>query len=313
MASDYSMISSSLYLGSIRCAVSTTGIGSERGDYYPDGTLISDFSWPGSYKYNGKEFDNLYRLNWLDYGARRYMPDLGQWTSVDPLAEKYYHLSPYAYCANNPVNAIDSDGRDYRLIFNQEDKTITIYAVYYTNANSMEYAKQSANILNSQSGIFNYQLKVGETKEKYTINFNIEVKVIDTSSYPNEMAGFHDILQKDNSGAANVFLLSPKLDKGVNGRTVQGNYIRINQDHHSIETGAHEIGHSLGLFHNNSGLMTAESSNPLRSQTLKRNDIKSIVSSPFKKRHQNNGPEGAGILINNTQYLKEQLIKGKIK
>jgi len=99
------------HLGSIRCAVSTTGIGSERGDYYPDGTLISDLSWPGSYKYNGKEFDNLYRLNWLDYGARRYMSDLGQWTSVDPLAEKYYHISPYAYCANNPVNAVDPDGK----------------------------------------------------------------------------------------------------------------------------------------------------------------------------------------------------------
>ena len=97
------------HLGSIRSAVSTTGSGSERGDYYPDGTLISDLSWPGSYKYNGKEFDNLYRLNWLDYGARQYMPDLAQWTSVDPLAEKYYHLSPYAYCANNPVRFIDEN------------------------------------------------------------------------------------------------------------------------------------------------------------------------------------------------------------
>ena len=109
MASDYSMISSSLYLGSIRCAVSTIGIGSERGDYYPDGTLINDLSWPGSYKYNGKEFDYLYRLNWLDYGARQYMPDLAQFASVDPLAEKYYHLSPYAYCANNPVRFIDEN------------------------------------------------------------------------------------------------------------------------------------------------------------------------------------------------------------
>jgi hypothetical protein len=32
--------------------------------------------------------------------------------SVDPLAEKYPNISPYAYVANNPINAIDPDGRD---------------------------------------------------------------------------------------------------------------------------------------------------------------------------------------------------------
>ena len=32
--------------------------------------------------------------------------------SIDPLAEKYYHISPYVYCAGNPVNAIDPDGCD---------------------------------------------------------------------------------------------------------------------------------------------------------------------------------------------------------
>jgi len=32
---------------------------------------------------------------------------------VDPLAEKYYSISPYAYCAGNPVNRIDPDGMDW--------------------------------------------------------------------------------------------------------------------------------------------------------------------------------------------------------
>ena len=35
---------------------------------------------------------------------------------VDPLAEKRYSISPYAYCSDNPVNRIDPDGRiDYRV------------------------------------------------------------------------------------------------------------------------------------------------------------------------------------------------------
>ena len=30
---------------------------------------------------------------------------------MDPLAEKYYGVSPYAYCGNNPVRYVDPDGR----------------------------------------------------------------------------------------------------------------------------------------------------------------------------------------------------------
>ena len=41
-----------------------------------------------------------------------YTDRLSIWLSVDPLADKYPHLSPYAYCADNPVNRIDPDGRD---------------------------------------------------------------------------------------------------------------------------------------------------------------------------------------------------------
>ena len=40
-----------------------------------------------------------------------YDPDLSRWTTPDPLAEKYYGISPYAFCNNNPVNFVDPDGR----------------------------------------------------------------------------------------------------------------------------------------------------------------------------------------------------------
>jgi len=47
------------------------------------------------------------------FGARYYDSDLSVWLSVDPLSDKYPNLSPYAYCANNPVIIVDPDGNDW--------------------------------------------------------------------------------------------------------------------------------------------------------------------------------------------------------
>ncbi len=56
--------------------------------------------------------DRMHGLNMLDYGARWRDPAIGGgWPTVDPLAEKYYSISPYVYCANNPVKFIDPDGK----------------------------------------------------------------------------------------------------------------------------------------------------------------------------------------------------------
>ncbi len=64
------------------------------------------------YKYNGKEFVTEYGYDTYDYGFRNYYPAVGRFTSVDPLAEQYYSISPYAYCKNNSVNRIDPNGLD---------------------------------------------------------------------------------------------------------------------------------------------------------------------------------------------------------
>ncbi len=61
-----------------------------------------------AYKFNGKEKDD--ETGYSYYGARYYTDRLSICLSVDPLADKYPHLSSYAYCADNPVKYIDPDG-----------------------------------------------------------------------------------------------------------------------------------------------------------------------------------------------------------
>jgi RHS repeat-associated protein len=88
--------------------------------YYPSGLPWSEGTASSTqpYKYNGKEFVEMHGYDTYDYGARGYYPALDILPTVDPHAERYYWISPYAYCLNNPVNATDPDGRDvYKLGF----------------------------------------------------------------------------------------------------------------------------------------------------------------------------------------------------
>ncbi|SMP33580.1 RHS repeat-associated core domain-containing protein [Chryseobacterium profundimaris] len=81
-------------------------------NYYPFGLMhnaqANDFKNAYQYKYNGKE---LQETGMYDYGARFYMPDIGRWGVVDPLAETSRRWSTYNYSYNNPIRFIDPDGR----------------------------------------------------------------------------------------------------------------------------------------------------------------------------------------------------------
>jgi RHS repeat-associated protein len=98
--------------GNNRVVIDQAGTVLQVNHYYPFGGLFGEGVQTSSqpYRYNGKELDRQLELDLYDYGARHYDATLGRWLTVDPLAEKYYGISPYAYCANNPVNMIDPNG-----------------------------------------------------------------------------------------------------------------------------------------------------------------------------------------------------------
>lgn len=102
------------YLGNNRVVISQTGTVEQVNHYYPFGGLFGEgiASSNQPYKYNGKELDRMHGLDLYDYGARHYDAALPTWFSVDPMAEKYYSISPYVYCANNPVKYIDPNGKE---------------------------------------------------------------------------------------------------------------------------------------------------------------------------------------------------------
>ena len=136
------------HLGSIRVIKDGNGDVLQRFDYYPFGSesrvWTAGTSSPQSalrYRFGGKEIAGQKASAsalagipaaaagspYLDFGARLYDPRTAAWLSQDPMAEKYYPISPYTYCAGNPVNLVDPTGEDIW------DKLFGFLVGYFTN------------------------------------------------------------------------------------------------------------------------------------------------------------------------------------
>ncbi|WP_260143487.1 RHS repeat-associated core domain-containing protein, partial [Elizabethkingia anophelis] len=136
------------HLGNVRLSYTKGASGGaeiiEENNYYPFGLKHQGYNSNSlannayQYKYNGKE---LQETGMYDYGARMYMPELGRWGVVDPLAEKMTRHSPYNYAFNNPIRFIDSDGRQGTDWFWDSKKKAFTYDASLTSAEQFNTLK----------------------------------------------------------------------------------------------------------------------------------------------------------------------------
>lgn len=105
------------------------------------------------YKLVGKEYSPATSL--YDFGARYLTPSHVRWTTPDLLAEKYYSLSPYSYCAGNPVNVVDPNGEKIRFAKGSSEEFKQIYF------ETTKYMKEK--------GTYSDLAKLEASEETYTI------------------------------------------------------------------------------------------------------------------------------------------------
>jgi RHS repeat-associated protein len=115
------------HLGSTRVITDANGSIKEQNDYYPFGKKHENpnlMTSTNRWGFSGKEKQTTSDINYMDFGSRMYDDFLGRWFTHDPMAEEYYPLSPYAYCGNNPVISIDTDGEFFWIVV----AVVVIYA-----------------------------------------------------------------------------------------------------------------------------------------------------------------------------------------
>ena len=154
--------------GNVRVVVSENVTVKQVNHYYPYGSLFAE-STGGDvqrYKYNGKELDRMHGLDWYDHGARHNDAAIGRWHSMDQLCEKYYDVSPYAYCGGDPVNATDPDGDTiiYMRPIVEKGQIIRHEKFSYLNINgNYGFYDKSGNIYNGgNTYLTNLQSALGE-------------------------------------------------------------------------------------------------------------------------------------------------------
>ena len=105
------------HLGSSSWITFSDGKAVQHLHYLPWGENFVDqrsTTWNAMYTFSAKEKDS--ETGYSYFGSRYYNSDLSIWLSVDPMSDKYASLSPYTYCADNPVKLVDPNGEDVVIL-----------------------------------------------------------------------------------------------------------------------------------------------------------------------------------------------------
>ena len=320
------------HLGSVRVVRDGMGNIQQRFDYYPYGTVsrvwttsnTSDFS-EKRFRFGGKEIAGSSLTDligtgiapgtpYLDFGARLYSPSSACWIALDSYAEKYYHISPYVYCAGSPVNRIDPDGMEgVKVIDDNGNVTITSNVVVLLekpleipedasekkaekiNNKNERIAKRNQARLKTVASYLSEEYSRATTSDGKTVSFDFNIIPVEVSKPKKTTLSEARVIALENGikgvetgrlpgefgyDVAMASVIGPGSSGGHLGLTTGGVLITTND--FSSRTIAHEIGHTFKLKDNHpnydGGLMDYPA-NPLSSS-----DVDKIIKNAYVKK-----------------------------
>ncbi|MBQ2857059.1 MAG: RHS repeat-associated core domain-containing protein [Bacteroidaceae bacterium] len=191
--------------GNNRVVLSSGGTAVEVNHYYPFGGVFASTSNVQPYKYNGKELDTKKGLNWYDYGARHYDATLGRWLVVDPLAEKYYTLSPYIYCNNSPIRYIDPTGEGLKEAWETLKRATTVNFSVGLQAG----LKIGSLGISANAGSFQMSNK---DESKITTGVSLGLGIVDVGVFDNVYENDNNMIVKESGWSMRIPYVAEEKD-----------------------------------------------------------------------------------------------------
>lgn len=170
----------------------------------------------------------LLKEKWLKAGENG-------WPTQDRFAEKYYSISPYAYCAGNPINSIDLNGDS--IWYTRHDNTITMHV--------------TAKVINYSSADVNVEKRAAQIAKRLARDYAGPVTI---DGQECQMVVDADIQgvesMNDVDGSDHVFAYADRTNEVVEGATsaLGGKTMTLYSDA-SMRSTSHEFGHAAGLIH----------------------------------------------------------------
>ncbi len=203
------------------------------------------------YQYQGQELQDDFDLEWYSFKWRNYMPEIGRFFNVDPLAEKYPYNGVYNFSENRVVDGRELEGLEWIRSTTESDEGVKTHVISAT-INVVNNATERTSNETLQKDFSQYRESLKEAYSgKTTSGDNLVVGEVNFQIVTEENIGNYSIKMVNNVTKDDQVLRASGITETIGNSQVNQIQVRPEGPADTKITTIHEIGHSLGLRHQN--------------------------------------------------------------